>query len=195
MLRYRRRDCLALARLVNLARQFSGPLAGDLVRPHRRLIKSSKLRTMQAPPHLAAHDRWSGADSLLFFLFSDILVGAMVFTRTKADGTVTPLRRTRQSASGAAAPGMFEKRRASIMAPAVREGDGGELVYEAHVVAPLLGMRVEDVPNDPERQGEHLMRFVVAQDWHISVGAASAADKQEWIADITTAMAELQDTL
>jgi hypothetical protein len=78
MLRYRRRDCLALARLVNLARQFSGPLAGDLVRPHRRLIKSSKLRTMQAPPHLAAHDRWSGADSLLFFLFSDILVGAMV---------------------------------------------------------------------------------------------------------------------
>jgi hypothetical protein len=118
-----------------------------------------------------------------------------VFTRTKADGTVTPLRRTRQSASGAAAPGMFEKRRASIMAPAVREGDGGELVYEAHVVAPLLGMRVEDVPNDPERQGEHLMRFVVAQDWHISVGAASAADKQEWIADITTAMAELQDTL
>jgi hypothetical protein len=56
-------------------------------------------------------------------------------------------------------------------------------------------MRVEDVPNDPERQGEHLMRFVVAQDWHISVGAASAADKQEWIADITTAMAELQDTL
>jgi len=42
-LRYRKRDCHSLLRLVNLSSQFTGEMGFELVKSHRRLIRSKKV--------------------------------------------------------------------------------------------------------------------------------------------------------
>ena len=42
-LRYRKRDCHSLLRLVNLSCQFTGEVGKELVASHRRLIRSKKV--------------------------------------------------------------------------------------------------------------------------------------------------------
>mmetsp|Transcript_610 Transcript_610/g.1594 ORF Transcript_610/g.1594 Transcript_610/m.1594 type:complete len:734 (+) Transcript_610:169-2370(+) len=97
-LRYRKRDCHSMLRLLQLSRQFTGDIAFALVKPHRRLIRSKKVKAISYTTCTCAintdglqHD---GPEShLLLFLFNDILLGTRIRTKTLPDGTMTPVKR------------------------------------------------------------------------------------------------------
>mmetsp|Transcript_24876 Transcript_24876/g.56151 ORF Transcript_24876/g.56151 Transcript_24876/m.56151 type:complete len:189 (-) Transcript_24876:121-687(-) len=171
-----------MLRLIQLSRQFTGDVAMALVKPHRRLIRSKKMKVIACTSFTCTDYTDGSRDDapesyLLLFLFNDILLGARIRTKILADGTMTPVKRRQgqHEALGAQAH----------LLPLV-----DPMLYECAILIQLLEAKV--VQQAVHEQDPRLRRMQVhVEDLHGQVllfESQHAEEMQIWLSELSAAI-------